>query len=229
MHRLPLALLTAAVAGCAPSFSTVVGWTVDGADAATVCPALSPGTTARLTAVSRDTADSDDVETSVVTPTDADCAKGSVTLFTGPFADVFVELVDGDVVHGVAPVLRIAPGAPSPTAGPAVADVRIVRGTLRATLTVGGRSCGDAGATSFSASLWQYAEARTAAPVVSDVDVACEGGVAVFTHAPVDLGATYFVTAITTTADGVTWSTGEAGRAVIIDGANAALVVDLDR
>jgi hypothetical protein len=228
MHRLPLALLAAAVAGCAPSFPTEVGWTIDGADAATVCPTLSPGTTARLTAVSRDSADEADDEPAVVTSTDVDCGKGSATLWTGPFADVFVELVDGDVVHGVAPVLRIAPAAPAPAAGPAVADVRIVRGTLRATLTVGGQSCSEAGATAFSASLWQYAEARTTAPVVADVAVACEDGAAVFTHAPVDVGATYFVTA-TTTIDGVAWSTGEAGRAVVVEGANAAVVVDLAR
>jgi hypothetical protein len=227
MTRLSLFLLALVVAGCAPAFETTIAWTIDGEDPAVVCPTLPEGTTVELDTVSRDAGGGDDVITHVA----AECGRGSTIVTSGPFAEVTMSLVDGDTILAVSAPIALDPGAPAAGTrrdhAPVVVDLRVVSGTLRATLTVGGRSCAEAGASSFSVSLRQYAESRTLVPVVTDVDVACDDDVAVFTHAPVDVGATYSLTA-STTVDNVVWSTGEAGHAVLIDGANTSVDVSLD-
>jgi hypothetical protein len=233
MSRLCLSLFLVVVAGCAPaSFPTTITWTIDGKDPATVCPDLPAGTVAQILTTSRENPyDGDDV--AIVGSTVADCGKGSATVMTGAFADVVVEVADLGATFGVSPPLSIAPGAPPPAGvgdddAPPVIDVQLVRGTLRASLNVGGQSCGDAGASLFTVSLRQYSETRTSTVVVAGAEVPCTDGAAVFIRAPVDFGATYFID-VSTTINGEVWSTGETGQAVRVERANNAVTVSLNR
>jgi hypothetical protein len=223
-------IAAALAAGCAPVFDNEIGWTIDGEDPANVCGALPASTLVEWTATSRSNADERFGGDELVTVGTADCGKGTTTLPTGPFADVLLRLKDGDTVLGTASPLRLSPGAPPSgdqlESAPVVADIRVTQGSLAVSLTVGGRRCGDAGAAAFNVTLSEYREARTAVPVASGVSVGCVDNSAVFTFAPVRVGATYLVSATTDVA-GAVFSTPEIGEGVVIDGAVNVANVDV--
>jgi hypothetical protein len=224
------ALAAAFAAGCAPVFDSEIGWTIDGEDPATVCGALPASTVVEMTIASRDNADERFGGSPVFTVATADCGKGSTTIQSGPFADVLVRLKDGETVLGTSSPVALSPGAPPSgaqlEAEPAVADVRVSQGTLGVHLTVGGRRCGDAGAAAFTVTLSEYREARTVVPVASGVSVPCADNDALFTFAPVTVGATYLVTASADVA-GALYTTPQLGEGIVIGGASTVATVDV--
>jgi hypothetical protein len=232
-HRLVVVVVIVGLAGaalggaCAPQRETELFWTLDDEDPAPLCRALPNGAFVDITVLSRDTPDDDDDAVTVITNTAADCGKGRATITSGAFATIDVTLNDDDRILAQAAPIDLPPASTSGDAGEVVAALRTVRGHLRATLVVGGRSCVDAGASAFTVSLSAYAEPRTLAPVVTDATVACDDDGAVFEYAPVDVGTTYLVAA-STTIDGRSYATRSWGEGVVVDGANTAFVVDLD-
>ena len=231
LRRVPAVVVVAAAAvGCSPTFDVPVAWTVDGEDPAAVCEFLPAGSVVRMTAISRDTSDK---RNSAPRETTADlgCADGSGTIQTGNFAEVRAELVAGDDVYGTSTLIDFNPGAPASgyqiEDEPIVADIRLIRGTLTANFTVVGQGCADAGASSFTVSLFQNTEPRANVAVVEDVNVPCEDGVATFTHSPVDIDSIYVIEASTTTISEANFSTSSAGDGVRTVGANTFTTVDL--
>ena len=230
LRRAPLVVVVVlAAAGCSPTYDVTMGWTIDGEDPAAVCEFLPDGNVVRLTAVSRDTSDPRN-SAARETLEDFGCADGSGAIQTGSFSEIRAELVADDDVFGTSAVVDVNPGA----AGSgfrvddesAVADIRLVRGTLTANLTVIGQGCGDAGAGDFTVSLFQTTEPRTNVPVVEDVNVACDDGAAVFTHSPVDIDSFYVIEAVTSVG-AASFRTAAEGEGVRIAGANTIFTVDL--
>jgi hypothetical protein len=234
MSRRQLILVAAAAAataaGCSPTYDVTVGFTIDGADPATVCEFLPAGNVVRLTAISRDTSDERN-SPAKETSADVACDKGTGTIQTSNFAEVRAEVVADEEVFGTSPVLSINPGAPGSgyqiEEEAAVADIRMVRGTLTANLTVIGQSCGDAGAASFTVSLFQNVEPRSNTVVVEDVTVDCKDGVATFVHAPVDIDSEYVIVA-DTTVGATPFRTGAEGEGIRTAGSNTFFTVDLE-
>jgi len=218
----PLAL---AASACSPAFDVDFGWTVNGEDAATTCEFLPDGVAVRVTALSRDNADPRFSGEPRETTTDLSCDAGSGTINVGSFAAVRADLVVGDDIFGSSPVVNISPGRTDgrPDADePTTVDIQLTRGTLTATLTVVGESCGDAGVASFTADLLVAVEPRTNVLVEGGIAVPCKDGVATFTYSPVDVGSRYFVTA---TAPG--FVTIDGGEGIDVTAANTFFTVDL--
>lgn len=219
---LPLAL---AASACSPAFDVDFGWTVNGEDAASTCEFLPEGAVVRVTALSRDNSDPRFGGEPRETSTDLSCDAGSGTINVGSFADVHADLVVGDDIFGSSPVVDVSPGRTDgrPDADePTTVDIQLTRGTLTATLTVVGESCGDAGVSSFSADLFEAVEPRTNVLVEAGIAVPCEDGVATLTYSPVDVGSRYFVKA---TAPG--FVTADGGEGIDITAANTFFTVDL--
>lgn len=228
-----LLVAVAAVCGtaCSPVFDVDIAWTIDGEDPAAACEFLPEGSVVRVTADSRDNHDVRSAGATRTTTTDLKCGDGSGTIQTGNFAEVLVELVDGDDVYGTGSPFEVNPGASSDgyaadePAGST--DIRLIQGTLHANLTVVGKACGDAGATSFNVDLFENAEPRSIVPVKQGVTVDCKDNSADFVFSPVHVDARYIVVA-TTTIGGDTFSSGD-GEGIDISSANTFSTVDLDR
>lgn len=228
---LALAVVVAA-SGCAPVYDVAVSWTIAGLDATAACDALPEGTDVAFTITSRDNADERFGGTVVETTDTAACNAGSKTIQTGTFADVLVTLKNGDETIGSAPALAVSPGSASrgfvDGALPAAVDIDVLQGSLNATLTVGARSCGDAGATAFTVTLFESPEpnALIAVDGAVDVNVPCTDGVATFSFSPVHLGTAYRVQATATIGD-VAYSTASFGEGITPTTPATFMTVDL--
>ncbi len=226
-----LALLPVAAA-CSPVFDVEVAWTIGGEDPAIACEALPDGVEIAFDIASRDSADRRSDITVTETSATAQCQDGVATLQTGAFADVLVSLRQGDVTFGAAPLLEVAPGSASRSfVDDGIredADISLLLGSLTATLTVVGQSCEDAGASSFTATLFETTEPNNLVAVdgAVDVNVPCSGGVATFSHSPIHVGSPYRIQA-TTTVGGETFTTASSGEGVIPTGAATFVTIDL--
>ncbi len=219
-------------ASCAPRHDVFVGWTVDGRAAAQACGQLKDPSV-RFQIESRDSANGP----STTETATAGCADGTegAAIQTSNFADVVVEILDGDVVFGRSDSFDVSPGLGGHYEGHEleeriVADVALERGRLLATLTVVGESCADAGADEFLVTLSRKSSPLGTETIVEDQAVGCPAdGDAVFEHSPVELGSTYFVSA-TTTIGGEAYSTEDlgTGEGVVIQNGLTDLTVDLD-
>lgn len=231
LRRLPLVfVVSVAVAGCAPAFDVTVGWTVDGDDPAAISEFLPAGSKVRITSTSRAISDAR-AEPGEPVVTEFSVDDGSGLIQVGNFARVQTQIVAGDEVFGSAANFEVAPGAAN--AGyqiddePVVAAIRLTRGTLTANLSVNGQTCDVAGVSTFSVSLFQNIEPRASEAVVTDVNVACEGSVAVFSHSLVDIDSNFIITA-TATGPTESFATAAEGKGVRTLGVNTFLNVDLD-
>lgn len=222
---LACALGALSAVACAPGHDVDIEWTVDGREPTAACAALPEGTDVQLTIRSRDVANRQGATVTETIVTRA-CADGGAALVTGPFAEVATELRSDDVTVGVAPTVSVAPGA-SDASGTDVArvDIRVTQGSVRADLTVVGQACDDAGAASFVVSLFAVPEPRTLVAVdgATDVEVACDGGAAVFSHGGLLVGGQYVVQA-STTIDGVDYGTPSSGKGFVADAASFVTV-----
>lgn len=224
----PVVLLAAG--GCAPRHDVFVGWTIGGLPAAQACLQLAEPRV-RLQVDSRDVEGGDVVEQTVTAP----CADNPVRLQTAAFADIFVDLLDGEAVYGGGGPLHVAPGGGDEYPGfdreaPLMADLALARGRLRARLTIVGQSCGDTAAAELTVSLRRNTGPLGREIVVDGVPVSCNAdGEAIFEHAPVEVGSLYEVSA-TTTIEGVEYATsdGGTGEGAVVSGGMTDLVVDLD-
>ena len=223
-----LFVLSLGAAGCAPRFDLFAAWTVQGFPAESACQQLE-APSIRLRADNRDVAGG----ATTAELTTAECATGSAKLSVASFADLYVDLIDGDTMFGTAGPYELAPASANDgylggsDEVPLHVDIELQGGRLRARFTVVGQSCGDAGASSFS-----VAVSRNSSPLEEDVlvqgeSVACQDGDAVFEIAPVDIGVRYAVAA-TTTIGGETWATELPGEGVVPSTALTTVVVDLD-
>jgi hypothetical protein len=220
-------------ASCAARHDVFVGWTVNGVTAAQACGQLKDPSV-RFQIESRDSANGPGTTEEAT----AECDQGNTgaAIETGNFADVVIELLDGEVVYGRSDSFDVSPGLGGHYAGHeieerVVADVELERGRLLATLTVVGESCQDAGASEFQVTL-----SRKSSPLGTEIIgepnqvVACPAdGDAIFEAAPVEIGSTYFVAA-TTTVGGEEFSTEDlgTGEGVLIQNGLTDLTVDLD-
>jgi hypothetical protein len=223
-----LAVLALAVSACAPSYELAVNWTIDGEDPAATCANLPSGTAIFVVAESREDHDERN-EAPSITESELACDKGSGSVTIGSFADVRVELRNGDDIFGVSGVVNVVGGGANQ--GYAASDgadfnVRLTKGTLEARLTVNGQDCGDAGAGDFTVSLFENTEPRTFVAVEEGKTVACADGVALYRFSPVNLNSGYLVTA-TTSAGGSDFVTSADGEGVEANGAVTSFVVDL--
>lgn len=219
-------------ASCAARHDVFVGWTVDGQPASQVCGQLKDPSV-RFQIESRDSTNGPGTTETAT----AECGDGveGAAIQTGNFADVVVEVLDGDVVYGRSDSFDVSPGLGGNYDGDAieeriVADVALERGRLLATLTVVGESCSDAGASEFLVTLTRKASPLGAEIIVEDQTVACPADSdAVFEAAPVEFGSTYFVSA-TATIGGEEYSTDDlgTGEGVVVQDALTDLSVDLD-
>lgn len=240
-RRASLAVVAASAAvasgmGCSPVFDVDIGWTIDGEDPAAACAFLPEGSVVRVTADSRDNHDDRFAGETRTTSADLKCGDGSGTIQTGNFADVLVELVaknadGGDDVYGTGVPFSVNPGANEDgyvaDAPAATTDIRLVQGTLHASLTVVGRGCSDAGATSFNVDLFENAEPRAIVEVKKGLTVNCENDKAEFVFSPVHVDSRYIVIA-STEIGGETFSSGD-GEGIDITSANTFSTVDLDK
>jgi|GEM_PF-1506448 len=236
MRRVPSILALSAVAasvGCSSVYDVDLDWTIDGDEPATVCAALPEGAQIDFTITSRDNADRRTNGPVTETTATAQCGDGSATIQTGAFADVLVRIVnEDDVTLGAAPAVFVTPGSASrgfvEGNDRARADIALLEGSVTATLTVVGRSCEDAGAASFTVSLFENPEPNALVAVDGAVDVVvpCTGGSATFTHSPVHVGTSYRVQATTTIGD-VEFATASAGEGLVARGVGTVVTVDL--
>lgn len=227
-----LALVVLTASGCAPTYDVGVTWKVAGLEPTAACSALPDHTTVAFTITSREYADERFGGNITESTASAACVDGSATIQTGPFADVVAKLISGDEVIGSAPVVSVAPGSSSrgfaEQDAPAAIDFDVLQGTLHATLTVGARSCGDAGASAFVATLYEVAEpnALVAVDGAVDVNVPCTDGVASFVFRPIHLGSSYRVQA-TTSIGGVDYTTPSVGEGITPNTPATFMTVDL--
>ncbi len=221
-------LFVVAALGCAPRYELFTQWTVDGFAAEDACQQLEAPSVS-LRAVNREVAGG--VATEELTS--AECGAGTAQLSIASFADLYVDLKDGDYVFGTAGPFELAPAsaydgyAGDSADTPLDIDIDVVRSRLRAHFTVVGQSCADAGASAFS-----VAVSRNSAPLEEDVivqseTVSCVDGDAVFEVAPVDVGVRYAVAA-TATIGADTWATEAPGEGVVPSSALTVITVDLD-
>lgn len=216
-------------AGCGSGVEMAVAWTVDGQPAARGCAAVERP---RLELVVRDQHQADAGAVRFAVP----CADGSATLVVPERAEVRAELFDGDVLLGEAgpaersiPV-RIPVDARASPERPIELAVEFERGRLSARLTAAGQSCDAARIEEFRVTLRRVA-GPLEAPIVDDAEgvrIACEGGEARFSYAPVHIGSRYELVA-TAEADDGRWTTNAFGRGagVMIRGARTDVAVDL--
>lgn len=214
--------------GCAPRYDLFTTWTIGGFAAEGACQQLEAPSVS-LRAVNREVAGGAELEEI----TSAECAGGAAQVSIASFADLYVDLKDGDHVFGTAGPFALAPASAidgylgDSTDTPLGIDITLQRSRLRARLTVVGKSCADAGAGSFSVSV-----SRNSAPLEEDVIVQgqavdCVDGDAVFEVTPVDVGVRYAVSATTTIGD-ATYATEPPGEGVVPTAALTAIAVDLD-
>jgi hypothetical protein len=220
-------------AACAPRHDVFVGWTVDGLPAKDACGQLKDPSV-RFQIASRDEANGPATPETAT----AACADGTggAKIQTSNFADVVIEVLDGDVVYGRSDPFDVSPGLGGHYEGHdieelIVANVELERGRLLATLRVVGQSCNDAGAESFLVTLTRKSS-PLGTEVIGDPDqvVACPAeGDAIFEAAPVEFGSTYFVSA-STTINGEAYNTDDlgTGEGVLIENGLTDLTVDLD-
>ena len=203
-----------------------IGWTIDGEDAAAACTVFADPTI-RLTIASREAFDPRGATITETTTTTA-CEQGTAKVSTGNFARILVDLLDGEAIVGAADPIDVAPGAPETGAqveqAPVAVDIGVTQSHLQAHLLVAGKSCGDAGASSFTVTLKKIVAPLTYEVIVQDADVACSDGNAVFTHFPAEVGATYLVEA-TTTVNSSTFTT--PGEGIVPASAVTDFAVDL--
>jgi hypothetical protein len=230
---LALVALVALIApGCAPSFDVAVTWTIAGLEPTAACSALPDDTAVVFTVTSRENADKRFGGNITETTSQADCVDGSAAIQTGAFAGIVAKLSAGDEIIGSAPSVSVAPGASgrgfAEQEAPAAIDLEVLQGTLSATLTVGGRSCGEVGAGAFTVSLFEAAEPNALVPVdgAVDVSVPCTEGAATFVFSPIHLGSSYRVQA-TTTVLGVTYATASVGEGITPTAPATFMAVDL--
>ena len=223
-----LSLIALTSLGCAPRFEVFASWSIQGRPAESACQAfVAPDV--HLRAMNRDAAEG----TATEELTHAECAQVPLQLSVASFADLYVDLLDGETVYGTAGPLALAPGSANDgypgdsEETPLLIDIELQRARLRAHLTVVGQSCGDAGASSFSVSVSRNSSPLEEAVVVDGETVACQDGEAWFELAPVDIGVRYAVMA-TTTIGGVEYATELPGEGVVPSAALNSLDVDLD-
>lgn len=227
-----VALVALITPGCAPTFDVAVTWTIAGLEPTAACSALPDDSAVVFTVTSRENADERFGGNSTETTSRADCVDGSATIQTGAFADIVAKLSAGDEIIGSAPSVSVAPGASgrgfAEQEAPAAIDLEVLQGTLSATLTVGGRSCGDVGASAFVATLYEVAEpnALVAVDGAVDVNVPCTDGVASFVFHPIHLGSSYRVQA-TTSIGGVDYTTPSVGEGITPNTPATFMTVDL--
>lgn len=220
-------------ASCAAEHDVFVGWTIDGLAAAQACNQLKDPSV-RFQIENRDSSNGPGTSTTAT----AECADGTegALIRTGNFADVVVEVLDGEVVYGSSDAFDVSPGLGGHYEGHeieerVVADVELERGRLLATLRVVGESCQDAGAEQFFVTLTRKSS-PLGTEVIGEPDqvVACPAeGDAIFEGAPVEVGSTYFVSA-TATIGAEEYSTDDqgSGEGVVIEDGLTDLTVDLD-
>lgn len=224
-----LSLFGLASLGCAPRFDLFTTWTVQGFPAETACGEFQ-APDLHFRALNRDVADGPATEE--ITHFE-ECAQGHTKLSVASFADVYVDLLDGETVYGTAGPFAVAPAAANDgylgdeEGAPLSFDIGLERGRLRARFTVVGKSCADAGASSFSVSVSKNTSPLEEDVIVDAEVVQCTDGDAIFELAPVDIGVRYSVAA-TTTISGETYATELPGEGVVPSQALNAIVVDLD-
>lgn len=226
---LALGLLALPSLGCAPRFDLFASWTIQGRPPEAVCGSME-APHLRVRAMNREVADGAVAEE----VTHLECAAPQPARLTvASFADVWVDLLDGDDVYGTAGPYAVAPALANTTyVGeteelPLRMDLDLERSRLRAHLTVVGESCGDVGATTFTVSVSKNASPLEEAVIVEDEVVACADGDAWFTLAPIEIGMRYDVMA-RTTLDGIEYATAGPGEGVVAAGALTTVTVDLD-
>lgn len=213
--------------GCAPRYDVFVAWTIDGAPAVEACEQFEePSVIVRT--LNRDTEDGEVSDSSVT----EDCSNSQVLARAGAFSEITVTLYEASERFAESAPISIAPGTGSyPGAAiedPIRADLVLEHSRLQARLTVVGKSCGDAGVSSFDVSLRQHTS-PLGTEVIHEETVACENGEAIFKHAPLEVGSTYEVIA-RADAGGVNYATSDesVGEGVLVERALTELTVDLD-
>jgi hypothetical protein len=224
MRRLaPTCCAFAVFAGCAAEPNVSVTWTIDGAEPTAACAALPDGTDVDFVIRSRDSL----AATTVTETTDsAPCADGGADLVTGPVAEVVASLRHDDDVVGVAAPITVGPGLEGALGVDSGAIALVVTaGTAEISFSLGGKSCAEAGATSFSVSVFENAEplALVAVDGAVDISVPCTDGVASVVVDGLRVGAPYIVQASTTVGD-TTWLASGDG---FVAAARSAVTVDL--
>jgi hypothetical protein len=207
--------LLALIAACQGPGNTVA-WTIDGQPAATAC-AQATNPTIQLTVRSTDTGDRRRGNVATTT-TVAPCADGEANdLSIGRFAEVTVDLLDGETVVGSALPVEL-----SQNVGTATANVTVDRSTIAVELTAVGQSCGDAGVAAFTLTVTENIEPLNNVIVVEDANVPCTGGKASYEVPNTRVGASYSFIA---TAPG--YATRAQGEGVVAAGLRTGAVVDL--
>ena len=225
-----LSFFSLAAAGCAPQFDLFTTWTVQGVSPAdgACAPFAAPDLHFRV--MNRDVAGG----TATEQIAHVECADETAKLSVSSFADIYVDLLDGETVYGTAGPFAVAPALANEgyvgddEETPLHVDIGLERGRLRARFTVVGKSCGDAGASSFSVSVSRNSSPLEEDVIAEDVSVACDGGEATYELAPVDIGVRYSVAA-TTSIGGEDYATELPGEGVVPSLALNAIGVDLDR
>jgi hypothetical protein len=215
--------------GCSNRYDVNVAWTVDGFNAADICPSLtSPNVKFRL--------EQQDTQGGPVTEETqtAKCEDGAAKVSSASFSDLFIDVLSGDDVYGTTGPVHLTPGVGEYTgeegAAPVTTNVPLERGRLTARFTVVGQDCGDAGASTITATLRHTTSILNAEVLVDSADVACSDGKATFNFEPVEKGSLYDFVA-TTSIGGVDYATtdeGSGGAGTVVDSAVTDLVVDLD-
>lgn len=224
MSRLvPSCFAVAVLASCAAEPNVSVSWTIDGAEPFAACAALPEGTDVDFVIRSRDSLTS----TTITETTDsAPCADGGAGLVTGPVAEVVASLRHDDAVLGVAPPVSVGPGLEGSGGVDSAAIALVVTaGTAEIAFTVGGKSCAEAEATSFTVSVFENAEPLALVAVDGAVDIAvpCTDGVASVLVDGLRVGAPYIVQASTTVGDTAWLASGEG----FVAAPHSAVTVDL--
>jgi hypothetical protein len=216
-----VALLSAAIASCAPRSALFVSWTIDGDASPEACDAFkSPKI--KIVLAQRDNADDEPANEEF----DASCKDGQASVQSAPYTSVTVELLSGKDVFG-----RSIPNDAAPAEGgeytgfdadhPVEANIRVTEGRLHARLTVNGEDCGDAGVNTFHVVLRENTDPLNDVDV-DEGDVSCEDGEAIYSFGPVHAGAVYKIVA---TADG--FATDATGEGVVAHGGVTDFVVNL--
>ncbi len=223
MRRIvPSCFVVAVLAGCAAEPNVSVSWTIDGVEPAAICSALPDGTDVHFVIRSREVLSS----TTITETTDsAPCADGGTGLLTGPIAEVAATLRnDDEVVVGVAAPVTVGPGLQVAVDSAAISLV-VTAGTADIAFTVGGKSCTEASAGSFTVSVFENAEPLALVAVDGAVDIAvpCADGVASVVVDGLRVGAPYIVQASTTVGD-TTWLASGEG---FVAAPHSAVTVDL--
>jgi hypothetical protein len=170
-----------------------VTWTLDGLPAASACAGIADSVVVHVRPLeargnSEVSAGDDEL---VAKP----CGDGAAKLQTASLASLLLEAKQGDRTVGTGGPIEIGPivenADPEDASDDVVIDIQVREGTLAATLTVDGQSCGDAGVTSFDVTVQK--ELGGGALEATDLggSAACTDGAAVFRAQPVRVDSTY--------------------------------------